>query len=288
MINNKTLEGYLELFKKIKSIITIENSKKLELESYSTDFEIALINALGIIFKDVKQIGCYFHYCKNIRKKGIKYKLINKKNTKNNVLINELYILPYKYKGDKSNIKEIYSKYTNENTKEFIDYFRNQWEPYFLNDMLNYNNISKNIRSNSYIENYNRRLKLKLSKFLYGKNKCLVTWPLLLYFIINEENEYPLEIYNSETKLEEKINNNFNIYLEDAKINNQELELKEKKGNMIQFLSWKNNSCRYDIFFYLFTFLILRDIETIDNFENNNIRILKNISLELLTANKNY
>ena len=146
--------------------------------------------------------------------------------------------------------------------------------------MLNYNNISKNIRSNSYIENYNRRIKLKLSKFLYGKNKCLVTWPLLLFFITNEENEYRLEIYNSETKLEEKINNNFNIYLEDAKINNQELELKEKKGNMIQFLSWKNNSCRYDIFF-----LILNYIEIIDNFENYNIRILKNISLELVKAN---
>ena len=71
MINNKTLEGYLELFKKIKAIITIENTKKLELESYSTDFEIALINALGIIFKEVKQIGCYFHYCKNIRKKEL-------------------------------------------------------------------------------------------------------------------------------------------------------------------------------------------------------------------------
>ena len=46
----------------------IENSKKLNLKSYLTDYGISLINALKIIFKDIKQIGCYFYYCKNIRK----------------------------------------------------------------------------------------------------------------------------------------------------------------------------------------------------------------------------
>ena len=31
MINNKTLEGYLEMFNKIKAIISIENTKELKL-----------------------------------------------------------------------------------------------------------------------------------------------------------------------------------------------------------------------------------------------------------------
>ena len=84
LVNNKTLEGYLELFKKIKAKITIENRKKLNLESYSTYYEISLLTALKTIFKDVKQIDCYFHFSKNIRKNAIKYKVINNKDNKSN------------------------------------------------------------------------------------------------------------------------------------------------------------------------------------------------------------
>ena len=70
--------------------------------------------------------------------------------------------------------------------------------------MLNYHYLNKEQRSNSYIENYNRRIKLKLSKFLYGKNKCKITWPLFLYFIKNEEEEYRKDIYNKELGLKIK------------------------------------------------------------------------------------
>ena len=64
--------------------------------------------------------------------------------------------------------------------------------------MIDNSNITKNQRSNSYIENYNRSIKLKLSKFLYGKSKCKISWPLFLYFIKIEEkvlkgNNYELE-----------------------------------------------------------------------------------------------
>lgn len=206
------------MFKKIKSIITIENTKVLKLESYSTDYEISLLTALKKIFKGIKQIGCYFHYCKNIRKNAIKLKIINNKDSKCNELIKEIYTLPFKYRGDYANMEEIYTKFSNKKNKEFLDYFKNQWERYFLNNMLNYSSVNKSIRSNSYIENYNRRIKLKLSKFLYGKNKCLITWPLFLFFIINEENEYKHEIYNSETNLEEKFNINYNNYMEETNI----------------------------------------------------------------------
>ena len=151
--------------------------------------------------------------------------------------------------------------------------------------MLNYSNVNKSIRSNSYIENYNRRIKLKLSKFLYGKNKCLITWPLFLFFIINEENEYKHEIYNSETNLEEKFNINYNNYNKEKNISNQLEDKSDNENNILQFLRWKNNSCRYDIFFYLFSFIILNDIENKNHFENNNIDILKNISIKLINTN---
>ena len=67
--------------------------------------------------------------------------------------------------------------------------------------MLNYHLLSKEQRSNSYIENYNRRIKLKLSKSLYGKNKCKISWFLFLYFIKQEEQDYRTDIYNKETEL---------------------------------------------------------------------------------------
>ena len=43
--------------------------------------------------------------------------------------------------------------------------------------------------------------KLKLSKFLFGKNHCLITYPLFLYFIKQKENEYLTETYNNENEL---------------------------------------------------------------------------------------
>ena len=70
--------------------------------------------------------------------------------------------------------------------------------------ILNYHLLSKEQRSNSYLEKYNRRLKQKLSDFLYGKNRCHITWPLFLYFIKKEENDYRLNIYNKETEPEIK------------------------------------------------------------------------------------
>ena len=54
------------MFKKIKDIITLEDNKDLSLVSYSEDYELALLNALIIIFPKPRPEGCYCHYYKNI------------------------------------------------------------------------------------------------------------------------------------------------------------------------------------------------------------------------------
>ena len=41
-------------------------------------------------------------------------------------------------------------------------YFENQWRKFYDNGILNYIYLSKEKRSNSYIESHNRRIKLKL------------------------------------------------------------------------------------------------------------------------------
>ena len=42
----------------------------------------------------------------------------------------------------------------NKNYNEFLEYLKNQWFQYFKkNDLLDYQNVSKSFRSNSFIEN---------------------------------------------------------------------------------------------------------------------------------------
>ena len=70
LINNKKENYYLYLFQRIKDILTIEKTTDLKINSYTVDFEKGLINALNIIFPEIKCIGCYFHYTRALRKKS--------------------------------------------------------------------------------------------------------------------------------------------------------------------------------------------------------------------------
>ena len=75
---------------------------------------------------------------------------------------------------------------------------------FFNNNILNYSIIDKKYRANSYIENYNRQLKIKLSQLIYGKNKSYLSWPLFIKFIQNEE-EYRRDNNNLENSIIKKI-----------------------------------------------------------------------------------
>ena len=77
---------------------------------------------------------------------------------------------------------------------------------FFYEGMLIYSDIKKCYRSNSYIENYNRCIKMKLSKYLYGKSKSKISWPLFILFILQEEEDYPNDTINYENSLDFKIN----------------------------------------------------------------------------------
>ena len=51
---------------------------------------------------------------------------------------------------------------------------------------------------------------MKLSKYLLGKNKCKITWPLFNYFIKEEEHDIKNEIIEQEKLLPKKKKNNYN------------------------------------------------------------------------------
>ena len=119
--------------------------------------------------------------------------------------------------------------------------------------MLDYSNISMEYKSNSYIENYNKRLKLKLSNYLYGK-KNQITWPIFNYFIKEEEEEYRLDIITNESKLEKKaLNKSENYKDKDDLLRNINIINKEKYNR--KWLVYNNFSCRYDCFCNIFILL---------------------------------
>ena len=97
--NNKNNEaGYLKLFTPIYKIITLENTKELNLKSFTTDFETGLINALKTIFPNTISLGCFYHYTRALAEKIKKMNLYNKKHKLvSRKLLNDLYKLPYIY-----------------------------------------------------------------------------------------------------------------------------------------------------------------------------------------------
>ena len=178
-----------------------------------------------------------------------------------------------------------------DNFNKFLDYFKSQWMIYFNNGMLNYSGLSKSQRSNSYIENYNRIIKLKLSKFLYGKNRCKITWPIFFYFIKNEENDKQNEINALQNKIEEKINtkkcakdntNNKEGNSED----NDNLNKNKKNDNYSaqrNWLKYNDFSCRHDTFFLIYTFIIYNELKVVN--DDDIIKSYNTIAKELLKMN---
>ena len=66
LLNNKKEKSYIKVLRNVKSIITLANTINVKLNSYSSYYEIALSNALEIIFPHIRHIGCYYNYCDNI------------------------------------------------------------------------------------------------------------------------------------------------------------------------------------------------------------------------------
>ena len=282
LINNKTEPGYIELFTSIYNIITIEKTEDIKLESYTTDFEDALMNALELIFPGKRKVGCYFHYARALRtkKKNLGMLKKDKEEESNKILISFLNI-PFKIDDNFTEIDSLCDKY-NDYCPQFINYFINQWVKYFKNGSLNYKKLNKSFRSNSYIENYNRRIKLKLSKYLYGKSKTKISWPLFHHFILQEEEEYRKDyISNEESMIIKKNNNEFSKkgLITQIKDNKNLINLRRKWLKLFSY------SCRYDTFMFLYTFiikLILEKKRELINSETDSLNLYNNMSKEIL------
>ena len=214
---------------KLKYIITIENSESLKWESICLDFEYGLIRAITIVFKNIRVVGCMFHYIKNIRLQAVKHGLYSIEKSENiESMIKELGAAPFLFYNNSHIIEDIFDKYehifSNNNIilfNKYKNYFISTWLSYFNDGILNYIFINKVQRCNSYIENYNHRIREILIPFTNKIGISVIPWPVFLTFIKEEESFYKnlltkLDNSNIQKKtLEEKFRHKLNIETND-------------------------------------------------------------------------
>ena len=203
--NNKIYEGYLLIFDFIKRYITsyIKNELiQINWISFTTDFEIALINSFKKTFEfipNLKHNGCFFHYMKNIYKYLLKNKYTLKINKNHyNYIIKSVYELPFKFKIEKNIDKEI-KKICKKNSfyKDFCDYFLEEWSKYFKDKSLVLNDVHIKVRTNNSLENF--KITFKYSYNMKGHMKLIKYIDTLLEFA-KDQIEFFKERLNEQQK----------------------------------------------------------------------------------------
>lgn len=92
LMTRKTEATYTHLFKCIEAEILALNAF-----SFMTDYEVAMRNALGIVYFDAKLFSCWFHFCQSVKRHGSQidgFMLAARSNTKSAKLYYELLCLP--------------------------------------------------------------------------------------------------------------------------------------------------------------------------------------------------
>ena len=175
LLNNKFENSYILALSSIKNLLNINDTINISLESITCDFEKSLLNSINKVFVNVRLMGCLFHFVKNIRLNMGKYGLlINEYLEFSENLLKEISKGPFVYYKNNYYFKDLFDEANkniiDENHKniltKFIKYFYKNWNIYFENDILNYYSLLKIQRINSYIENYNRRIRSILSKYI--------------------------------------------------------------------------------------------------------------------------
>ena len=139
---------------------------------------------------------------RNIKSLGLykkEYKLENDK------LLKKLIEIPFLYYDNNNIIEDIFDEFINNNNSNkvyiqllnnFKTYFIKEWTNYFIDGHLNYNLITKIQRSNSFIENYNKRINGDLRACLNKKGYTYLPWPLFISFIKDEEDYFKKLVIN--------------------------------------------------------------------------------------------
>lgn len=226
----------------------------------------------------MNRVGCYFHYKMDIIRNLRIYNLYNIFNS--DEIISKLGKLPLIYKGDMKKFDEFINILISENKqfKNFINnYFIKNKRKYFVNEDYNYSKDLYAVRSNSYIESYNKYVKNELG------NKKIVNWATFINFLKNESERTKkklIEISNQNVKVS-KNKSKFGINKYKKRPKSYVLESGENN-----WLTTKNSSCRYDAFITMFQLSIN---QIYNPFINSHINFLIEIIKKILEEkNENY
>ncbi|XP_028175939.1 uncharacterized protein LOC114364133 [Ostrinia furnacalis] len=151
LLPNKTQNTYERLF------LILRNQFKVVIEKYRCDYEIAVIQAVRIIYPEVKITGCYFHYWKALFKNSTKIGF-DKIEGGNYVtkLYMQLALLPPILIPEGVLSIQHFANESEEFTK-FNDYFTKQWLTLITQEIFSCYNQS--FRTNNSVEGWHGRLR---------------------------------------------------------------------------------------------------------------------------------
>ena len=246
LLNSKKEELYDIVFESIINNILKEDYNNLNFETIVTDQELALINSIKKFFPNTKRISCLFHYKQDILRNLKKYGLY-KQNYKaeSDIIVDRFGLIPLLYKGDMKifnqecdNLCKTYPRYHN-----FINnYFIKNKKEYFEDNSLDYSNIPKDCRTNSFLENYNGFIKSKLGKYR------ITNWVNFMNFLKEESQRSIDKLYNAtSTNLKNKkfseqiiMKNPFLKQNKNISIDKDRIDNKKSKFNISSNLTNKN------------------------------------------------
>ena len=296
LMSNKTEILYDLIFKSINRLISQQDIYELDIDTITTDTELALINAININYPKSKRIGCWFHLSQDLIREARIMGLLNSKNIKINVnttyeIISILSLLPLEYGGNMDFLKERlnnilmqYPEYYNYIVKYFIECKLK----YFQNGSYDYSKYPPDIRSNSILERYNKLVKTELGE----KRTC--NWVVFLNFI-NKEIDRITEILGKNENINvlySKKKTKFGIkkynYTK-IKENKKDEEIKNIKISD-KWLLQKLNNCRYNAFITLYYFIYSSFIKDFEKKENYLLMELNDLIFKLTkeVTDKNY
>ena len=176
--------------------------------------------------------------------------------------------------------------------KKFLQilYFYKYKLQFFISGEYIYSQLPIDCRSNSYLENYNLFLKIKLGR------KYNLNWNLFINFLKNESDRIGKKLTSNTEKnyvfiskpkftkfgLEKFTEKKYNKNKTAANIISKNITLTEYK-----WLKYASNSCRYDTFSFIYNFCLSNFINAnLDKFDNN-IKSINEIMLKIFNKPDN-
>ena len=118
LLNNKLQHTYINIFKYIFEDI-FPNNINTKYFTITCDFETSIINAIRETFRNSRLVGCYLHFLQALvrKAKSLGYAKANYKSEISDIINKDLGLIPFKYKNNIQEVKDIIKDLKSKNIK---------------------------------------------------------------------------------------------------------------------------------------------------------------------------